>query len=189
MRHLKGYAAILALNITACDERATPIRGYQRFSDGVASKAGGLLGYPCSQKETIDGIVVYGRIPAEQCYRLLPARRYKGIWLDEFEGSRFFEGASTPAEVKSRYRALRGRQGRGAEWLNFSQSLEPSLRRRHDNDHSTMFLIDFVGRRAAYKGRYGHMGVYDSLMIVDKVNDAEFIYLSPSASLSDEFTS
>jgi hypothetical protein len=186
MPNFKACAALLALTVIACDERATPFAGYQRVSDGVASKAGGLLGFPCSRKEIISGITVDARIPDEQCYKLRPAQRYKGIWLNEFEGSLFFENASTPAEVKSRYRALRGLHGRGKEWLTFSEKLEPSFRRRHSNRNSSMFLIDVIGRRAAHTGRYGHMGASESLMIVDRINDAKFIYLSPSNYLADD---
>ena len=49
-----------------------------------------------------------------------------------------------------------------------------------------MFLIDVIGRRAAHTGRYGHMGASESLMIVDRINDAKFIYLSPSNYLADD---
>jgi hypothetical protein len=33
----------------------------------------------------------------------------------------------------------------------------------------TLYAVEFIGRRTAVKGRYGHMGVFDHELIVDRM--------------------
>lgn len=178
---------LLFFAATGCDDRSAPFAAYRHFNDAVVSKSGGLLGYPCDREMVIDDETIHVPKPAEQCYKMQPPKHYRGIWLDQFEGSLFFEGATSAADVKARYRKLLAGRFSDKEWLDFAEMLERRLYRDRDFAHARMFAIEFVGRRTAYKGRYGHMGNSDSLMIVDRIDEAKFLYLSPSSYLSNEF--
>jgi|GEM_PF-3530669 len=180
MTRIKICAPLLLLIAASCDDRTMPFAAYRHFSDGLASRTGGLLGYPCDRIETVKGKPVETRLPPEQCYRMQPARRYRGIWLDEFEGSFFFENAVSLEEAAARYTQLSEPEAQ-AEWLSFSEPLERRLNRKRDFAHSRMFLIEFIGRRTAVKGLYGHLGGAQNLIVVDRIESAKFIYLSEEA--------
>src|SRR5688500_21141 len=100
---------------------------------------------PCGREERHTGVtlkVVVGA-PTEQCFKMLPAQRFRGLWRNDFEGSQF---CPAPA-VKCEY-AMPGE----AIWLSERPNRWPD---------GKLYLVDFVGRKTMYKGAYGHMGAFD----------------------------
>jgi hypothetical protein len=181
---MRRAVLLAAIGLAGCDRNAPPIAAYNNPIDGYARilplDVFGI--YSCAKANTARGETFIEGIPFDQCYKMLPAKRMRGIWLNEFEGSRFFEGMTHRDQVKA---ALRDKRAAKlwpfGEWLGWGKAREPETRPR-----SQMVLIDFVGRRTAFPGRYGHMGGSSSGVLVDKVLSTKVIYEAKDAYLSDE---
>lgn len=178
---------IVAALCGCSDGNETPLSAYRRPADIFARAVPivQLFGIrPCTTREVVGGEVRLVSTPAEQCYKMLPSRRYRGIWLDEFEGSRFFEAAPSAEAVKiivGRDR-LRGPSG---EWLSWAGRIDDKVLPRK-SPNSRMMVLDFVGRRTAYPGSYGHFGMSKSYIVVDRLLTARQIYLSTEEYLANE---
>ena len=127
-----------------------------------------LREYPCAYH--IDAGTI-GSIPTDQCYKMEPPRRYRGIWVDEFEGQAFIPEGSTPpewprADPKSAGWRQQFERARAATiWLDMSRVYV-------DGEHrprGRKWIIEFVGRKTMYPGEYGHMGLSGHEIIVDRV--------------------
>lgn len=102
-----------------------------------------------------------------------PTRRFSGVWLHEFEGSTFVEGATAIPPQRPPYNT--------SDWLEFS-SHQPGLRERledgaqvEDRDCYPVqpFLVTFVGRRTARPFGAGHMSLWRSEVTVDRMISIE----------------
>jgi hypothetical protein len=122
--------------------------------------------YPCT---SLKSDIVVG-LPTDQCYRMDEPRRYRGVWIDEFEGQQFIpEGTRPPKwpDGNSRTPGWRKRleQARLASiWLDTSRATfakKPRVGGRK--------WIEFVGRKTRYPGLYGHLGMSGHEIIVDRV--------------------
>lgn len=111
------------------------------------------------------------RLPLDQCYKMEKQRKYRGVWIDDFEGQRFIAAdASFPNQA-----------GNNPETLAWLENAERTSGSRiwldvdrtgltHDfSDGGRRMLIEFVGRKTKFAGPSGHMGVFDYTMIVDRV--------------------
>ena len=123
---------------------------------------------PCSYHIS-DGSI--GSLPTDQCYRMEEPRRYRGVWIDEFEGQQFIPEGTTPPAWPRAYskspgwRAQADRAQAAAIWLDVDR-----VKLGHDfSNGSRKMLIDFVGRKTMFPGSYGHMGMSGSEIIVDRV--------------------
>lgn len=88
-----------------------------------------------------------------ECYDMLPAQRWSGLWEHGWEWTNF---CADPAK-QCDWMAERG------TWLTFADSdLNPGL---IDGVHR----IVFVGRRTKNPGNFGHLASYDHLMVVDRI--------------------
>ena len=113
-----------------------------------------------------------GSLPIDQCYKMEPARRYRGVWVDEFENQQFIPEGSTAPEWPGAERTLPGwdeqfdRAQAASIWLDVSRvSLD-------DHDYrqgGRKMFIEFVGRKTLYPGTYGHLGMSGNEIIVDHV--------------------
>lgn len=115
-------------------------------------------------KATLPGIldscltrVKYGGLQAmpdevDECYAMTPPQLWKGVWLREFEGMRF-----CPAPAKG----CRNEPGPSI-WLDLPEVEGKSWPPRR-------YEIEFIGRRTQHPGMFGHMGLSDHEMIVDKL--------------------
>ena len=122
---------------------------------------------PCSY---LIGSNSFGSLPTDQCYKMDPPRRFKGIWVDEFEGQQFIpsdvsvpDGAAGGA--KSRGRSNVADRARPARiWIDASRVSTGQPRRG-----AGRYFIDFVGRKTTYPGAHGHFGMSDHEIIVDRL--------------------
>ncbi len=126
--------------------------------------------------ETVEN-TAYGPVlsstPNRECYEYAAPRRTWGIYIQEFEGDRFLENAK-PAK---RYAPT------DDVWLSFDRqsdlSRTPQLNR--NPGQSTIWAVDFVGRKTAKPARYGygHMGMSDADVIVDTMLAARRLAVFP----------
>jgi hypothetical protein len=114
---------------------------------------------------------VIGSLPTDQCYKMEPARRYRGIWIDAFEGQQFIpEGAKVPEWPRgspklSEWRKKAERAIAATIWLDVEHA---QLGHRWQEGARKAF-IEFIGRKTKFPGNYGHMGMSGQEIIVDRV--------------------
>ena len=159
-------STLLLLSLGGCSDRSAIAAPYKNPWDRVVVQIGFGFGYePCYRKEETPYGDVFGFIGNEECFRFDPPERMRGIWLYEFEGSEFLPDATeAPADwpVGAGY-------SRNAVWLEFSGP-EPLLADWHGERRA--YEIEFVGRRASFPGRYGHMGGSPHMVIVKELLSA-----------------
>lgn len=106
-----------------------------------------------------------------------PPRQFSGIWLSEFEGSTFIEGATAiPSE-----RPL----DEETDWLEWTER-QPRLEALRDEARGIEgcyaiqpIRLTFIGRRTRHPlGGAGHMGLWRSTVTVERTISAE--HLGPS---------
>lgn len=157
--------ALLGCRNEATKQRLTPPQAFLKFADRAKMQMlywGLPVGYPCTKMQVENGLHVADSKPLDQCVKMTPQRRWRGLWRNDFEGSRF---CPTPARECSH--ATPGR----SIWLTFAQHL-PKNQRESFGD---LYAIDFVGRRTLYAGSYGHFGMFDQEVIVDRVISARHL--------------
>lgn len=98
-----------------------------------------------------------------------PRRQFSGVWLYEFEGSTFVEGATGIPAARPAYKEtdwLEDRSGRlGAGQLDDVRA-DAELR---DCSPVQPFLVTFVGRRTHRPFGAGHMGLWRSEVTVERM--------------------
>lgn len=149
-----------------------------------------LIGKPCSQAEEghacyrYDGRLirqspcsyhietnVIASLPIDQCYKMDAPRRYRGVWIDEFEGQQFIpEGTKVPewprGDPKSpEWRKQANETIAATIWLDVERT---ELGHKRQQGGRRIF-IEFIGRKTMYPGNYGHMGMAGQEIIVDRV--------------------
>lgn len=97
------------------------------------------------------------------CVDLAPATEMEGVWVNDFEGSAFYEGARSIADVKGRESTV---------WFTIDQEtvLPPGFTRHY----GLAYRVKMVGRKARDMNReplggYGHMGMSRGLVVVDRI--------------------
>lgn len=123
---------------------------------------------PCTYR--IDRHTI-GFLPTDQCYRMDAPRRYRGVWIDEFEGQRFIPEGTNPPEwpdIESRASDLQEKfeAARLASiWID-TERVTPALPSRY---RSARYFIEFIGRQTLFPGAYGHLGMSGHEIIVDEL--------------------
>lgn len=124
-----------------------------------------IFGVPCNTYK--DGTIGIDISPA--CYRFEKPRHFKGIWLYQFEGSTFLEGATSVPRTRP--------SASDAAWLMYDPaSIDPKPDYRRNSEGGNCFPIhafeiEFVGRRSP-EG-HGHMGLYGSQIWIDRMLSAK----------------
>ncbi len=93
-------------------------------------------------------------------------RQFSGVWLYEFEGSTFVEGATEVPTVRPDYSETDWLEW--TKWSDLERLMEKSL---GDGDCYTVqpFLVSFVGRRTHRPfGGAGHLGLWRSEVTVNR---------------------
>ncbi len=139
-------------------------RGCQRSGSRMWREA------PCTYAT---GANMIGRLPTEECYRMDKARRFSGIWIDEFEGQKFIlEGMMPPEWPRTNpgspgWKKAAERAQAASIWLDASR-----VKLGHSySGHKRR--IEFIGRKTRYTGSYGHMGLSGNEIIVDRLISVE----------------
>jgi hypothetical protein len=135
-----------------------------------------LLSPACLRQEETEFGPVITSIPLDQCFRMTAPQRMKGVWIDEFEASRFVPGARDTTNIDVEPFGI---------WLNIDRDRSAEL-----NDSSTelqAFEIEFIGRQTLYPGHMGHMGVFEHEVIVDQLISARPVDATPYARKQEEW--
>ncbi|WP_298200188.1 hypothetical protein [Novosphingobium sp.] len=105
---------------------------------------------------------------ARECYRFASSRRYSGVFVDEFEGPRFLDGAvGLPPYRVSRAYTL--------EIDRFTQGARLGDLRVRPPGQSRLWRITFVGRQAIGTARTGPRRRQDGIILADRVESAELL--------------
>jgi hypothetical protein len=136
---------------------------YRHLKDGLRTSVPIAIVYgdPCSIRK--DDVIYHDDSP--NCYRFAEPKRYRGIWLYEFEGSTFLEDATAVPTKRPSYGST--------AWLMYNpEKIDPKP--RYDDYESGRdcfaihaFEIEFIGHRSL-EG-HGHMGLFGSEIWVQKM--------------------
>jgi len=107
------------------------------------------------------------------CVDFAEPRTYQGIWINEFEGSRYFDGARDLAEVAKMDDRV---------WFSFDEKTQWPGEARHELYRA--YKVIFDGRQARDMKRpplegYGHFGMSPGLVLADRVVSIEDIGPAP----------
>ena len=90
-----------------------------------------------------------------------PTRRFRGVWVNDFEASSFVEGARTLAEALHSFKRI---------WLTTDEATTfPGKLRPHRRE---VYQIEFEGRATRIKKPgegFGHLGMSSGLVVADRV--------------------
>lgn len=146
----------IALSISGCDRRE-PVLSEQEIA---------LLRetYPTMIEECIERARYEGfdgqAFPTDMCFEMEDERRWSGLWVNAFEGSRF---CPQPAQTCP--------HDFGNEiWLSFATDRPDSVEAYGDD---AVYAIEFRGRKTRYAGNFGHLDSAAQEIIVDRVISIE----------------
>lgn len=104
------------------------------------------------------------RLPDTECYRLTEPRRMRGVAVTGFETGSFYPR-----------RTMLPQQGEQSEfWIELEPRVLPRNARSRCSKGCAVYL-DFIGRRTAARGSYGHMGLANHIVVVDRVIGADVL--------------
>jgi hypothetical protein len=150
---MRGLLVVaFALALVGCEQRKPAVSD----ADFAAFRESN----PGMTKQCLDAFR-YGGIMAwrpddPDCYAMLPAQRWSGIWILGFEWTNFCPDPATDCSVYGEP---------GVSWVTFAGGAYPWTKSPPDGSYH----IEFVGRRTKDAGHFGHLGQYDHLVVVDKV--------------------
>ncbi len=110
------------------------------------------------------GLALVGCTSSE---RQVETRQYSGVWLHEFEGSTFIEGATEVPRTRIDYEK--------ASWLSYDLKKLPSA--KIDEGYlepincflTTPYHLTFLGHKITSANGSGHMGLWPSEIVVDRM--------------------
>ena len=96
-----------------------------------------------------------GAIPNEvdRCFEMEPQRRFDGMWRHQLEAMVFCEGAETTCPYTD-----------SNTWVTFASGDYPK-----GLSYPGMFRVSFLGRKTEKAGHYGHMGMSEHEIIIDRL--------------------
>jgi len=94
----------------------------------------------------------------EQCYVWKSPEKFRGIWLDQFEGSQFFPNRKAMVE---------GCAAAGGIWLQFKR--KPASKSEQRGGFGQPYAVEFIGRQMRYPSPSGHFGLFKSTIMVDRM--------------------
>ncbi len=147
---------------------------------GAASVPPAAAAPVCRREERSGGVVTVMPGPDRDCRRYRAARSSEGVWIDEFEGSQFVEGARSYDEARRRRAS-----NPTVYWLAFDKRSE--MTKVVPRRHGTAYRIRLIAREMlpeAQRSRFslpgfGHMGMWHRSLLVDVVRSAEVIRIAP----------
>lgn len=165
--------ACLLQGCSRSDGRQTPPWAFRNWRDKLTSAVG--LGSPgCERWVNDNSGGYYEGIPEDQCVMFDGQRRWRGIWRDDFEGSVF-----CPAPAKDcGYETVNGRS-RPLIWLDVDRVTKKP-------PDGALYSVDFIGHRSTFPGSYGHMGMFDADIIVDRFLSMKQIEAAPKRDGTEE---
>jgi hypothetical protein len=123
----------------------------------IARTRKGIAGrpFPCALEHVRNGHDVIEMQPTDLCVKMLPQQRWRGLWRDSMEGSTFCPEPATECPTDGESIWLDSGPGRGGR--------------------GDLYRVDFIGRKTMYKGAYGHFGMFDQEVVMDRAIKIELI--------------
>ena len=152
---------LVLLGLGGCSDRSSLAAPYKSSWDRVAIQVGlaFLVYQPCYRNERTPYGDVMTFVGYEECFRFNPPERIRGVWLNRGEDEEFLPHATTsPAGCL---------QSPEDSVSLASTRNEPLL-----EGDAQAYAVEFIGRRAAYQGHYGHMGMSNCVILVDQLLSA-----------------
>lgn len=140
----------------AIEVRLPPPEAYVRAEDQERARRMDLHDLPCTFTTKDNGYEVVQSLPTDQCYRMLGRQRYQGLWRNDFEGSMFCAAPAQECSYETPGETI---------WLSIAEHLPQS----HQLGRGGLYSVSFEGRRTAYRGMYGHLGMSGHEIIVDRM--------------------
>lgn len=158
-------ALVGVVSVAACGPaKAQPPEAYISPVDQQIAKSGqGVPGrpYPCALERTERGLAIIESVPTDQCVRMEPPKEWRGLWRNDFEGSQFCATPASTCDFDSEADRV---------WLTSG----PMHGKR-----GGLYEVRFVGRRTMFRGIYGHMGMSDYEIIVDRPISVRMVQAPP----------
>ena len=164
----------LVAALAACSQKAAP---FKNPYDRLMSDLGQLFGFayfPCTYVEVVDGLRVITGPGVEHCYLFDPPERIRGVWMPGLEASEFLPDAASAPKLWTPWDEDRDTTWLQVDWPSIESRLPPPVEVEGEAD-TAAYLIEFIGRRASYPDRYGHGGLADRLIILDRLISARAI--------------
>ena len=152
--------------LVSCNQRAAEMS--EHALDKLQATMPGMTN-ACVDKARYGGIDAISSLPVDECFKMAPPERFRGIWRNDFEGSEFCPEPATECDYDAPGDDI---------WLSHSKTLKAQPV-PHAGD-GRLYQIEFMGRLTAKRGHFGHFGVFDREVIVDRV-----ISLRPLAGASE----
>ena len=140
----------VAVLLIVCQDRKPAVSNAE-FAAFKASHPG--MTQACLDEVRYGGFVAW-RPDDPDCYEMLAAQRWGGLWEHGWEWTNFCPDPAKQCD----WMAERG------TWLIFAESADPG-----QDLPEGVHRIEFVGRRTRVPGNFGHTNSYDHLMIVDRL--------------------
>jgi hypothetical protein len=141
-----------------------PPEAYLRSEDQDRARRGDIDDYPCTIRKEENGTIYIEGLPRDECVHMTPRQRYRGVWVNEFEGSHFYiDQRHPPASPEA-----------PCAWLDVERV---EFERPAFNGGS--YLLEIEGRRTVHPGLYGHLGSCEHELIVDRVISMKHTEESP----------
>lgn len=83
-------------------------------------------------------------------------RRMSGIWINDFEGSRFLPTGSKVSDSRNRI------------WLD-QDPWGSALPKDASENYGKRYAVTFIGRMTVRRGAYGHFGGWTNMVLVDRL--------------------
>lgn len=119
----------------------------------------------CYYWDRSGGVPAMAYIGDRACVDFEPPREITGVWIFQFEGSAFVEGANTLEEAI---------KARPSIWLTIDRETKYPAGFQANPMEAHAFRVRFMGRFAKEMSRkpiegYGHFGMYPGLVLMDRL--------------------
>ena len=146
----KASALLILGSMSACEQRETKVS--ERELQELRSELPGIT-ERCLQAIRLGGLEAFPT-RVDDCFEMLPAQRWKGMWRRDFEVSQFCRSPARSCSFDTT----------DAIWLTFAGTPEKMSERVEG-----LYAIEFVGRRTRREGFHGHLGAFEHEVVVDKL--------------------
>jgi hypothetical protein len=121
----------------------------------------------CFVEDTRGGVTVMAYIGDRACVDFKPPRLYHGLFVDNFEGQAYYDGAGSLADLKDR---------KDRVWFSTDGKRRFRVQIPGPRYRGTIYRVTFRGREAKNMGRkplegYGHMSMSAGVVLVDELKD------------------
>jgi hypothetical protein len=161
---LPSALALLFLLVGCGDDRVPPSPTSDRLQSGpltdreiniILTDSSGVTP-ECIAMLRSEGFQGMAGVPLDRCFEMMPQQRWQGLWRNFFEGSRFCPSPATECSHETPGEDI---------WLTFPRGPTPV----GPEEFGGLYAVEFIGRRTRYPDHFGHMGMSDHEMIVDRL--------------------